>query len=124
MDAMLRIAALRLALVVVSFSGGALGCQSALGGGIDAFHHADYPAAARSFRQAAGDLDAEDAGRYHLYVGLTHLALGNAALAVVHLTQARSAADAVPDYFDTEERARLVGAWRAMGRMPGQPLKP
>lgn len=101
-----------------------LGCQSALGGGIGAFHHADYPSAARSFRRAASDLSADDAGRFHLYTGLTHLALGNAKLAVVHLTQARRTADAEPGYFTTLEHARLLSAWGAMGRMPGQPLAP
>ncbi len=100
-------------------------CQGAFGGGISAFHHADYPLAARELRAAAEvGVQAEDAPRYHLYTGLTHLALGDAALAVVHLTRARTTLDADPEYFSTPERARLLSAWNALGRMPGQTLVP
>ncbi len=100
-------------------------CQGALGGGISAFHHADYPLAARELRAAAEvGVEDEDVARYHLYTGLTHLALGNAALAVGHLTRARTTLDIDPEYFSTPERARLLSAWRALGKMPGQPLVP
>lgn len=102
-----------------------VGCQSALGGGMAAFHHADYPLAARELREASrGGVDSDDAGRYELYSGLTHLALGNSDLAVVHLTQARQVLDRDSEYFSTGERARLMSAWRALGRMPGQSLAP
>lgn len=100
-------------------------CQSALGSGMEAYHHADYPSAARDLRKAeAQGVDAEDAPRYDLYAGLTHLALGNADRAVVHLGRARIALDAHPTYFSVAERARLQSAWRALGRMPGQTLEP
>jgi hypothetical protein len=100
-------------------------CQGAFGGGISAFHHADYPQAARELRAAAEvGVEAEDVARYHLYAGLTHLALGDAALAVGHLTRARTTLDTDPEYFSTPERARLLSAWQALGRMPGQRLLP
>jgi hypothetical protein len=50
------------------------------------------------------------------------LALGNAEPAVIHLSHARSTLDSDPGYFYKDERARLLSAWRALGRMPGQPL--
>lgn len=118
---MATIAAMRVVFVVLC-SSCHWGCQSALGAGVEAFHHADYPTAARSFREATPEVSAHDAGRYHLYTGLTHLALGNAALAIVHLTQARQSADTDASYFTSDERARLSSAWQAMGKMPGQSL--
>lgn len=100
------------------------GCQSALGGGIDAFHHADYPNAARELRTAANEgVALAEAPRYELYTGLTHLALGNADRAIVHLSRARVTLDRDPMYFSAIERARLLSAWRALGRMPGQALQ-
>lgn len=98
-------------------------CQSALGSAVNAFHHADYPMAAREFRAAAAfGVESEDVARFDLYVGLTHLALGNAHLAARHLERARRVLDTDPDYFSKPERARLMSAWRALGKMPGQPL--
>lgn len=103
----------------------ASGCQSALGGGIDAFNHADYPRAVRELRLAAiTGVANEDGPRRDLYTGLTHLALGNTDGAVAHLSRARVAFDANPACFTHAERARLFGAWRALGKMPGQSLAP
>lgn len=101
----------------------ATACHSALGGGINAFHHADYPLAARELRAAAKlGVGTDDTARYDLYAGLTHLALGDAVMAIVHLTRARATLDAEPEYFSKAERARLMSAWQALGKMPGQAL--
>lgn len=98
-------------------------CGGTLNTAVDAYHHADYPHAARAFRQLSRQgVPSEDGGRFHLYCGLNHLALGNAQLAIVHLTHARTTLDHDVTYFSVEERARLMTAWRALGRMPGQPL--
>lgn len=98
-------------------------CQSALGSAVSAFDHADYPLAAREFRAAAAlGVDSEQAARFDLYAGLTHLALGNADLAARHLERARHVLDTEPGYFSKQERARLMSAWRALGKMPGQAL--
>jgi hypothetical protein len=100
------------------------GCQSALGGGIEAYNHADYPRAARELRGVTiAGVDHEDAPRHALYAGLTHLALGNTDGAIAHLSRARITLDTNPTYFSNTERARLLGAWRALGKMPGQPLE-
>jgi hypothetical protein len=101
------------------------GCQGSLRAGIDAFHHADYPLAAREFRAAAASAAAEqDSARFNLYAGLTHLALGNSRLAIAHLTQAQQRMLTRPSSFTKDERARLMSAWRALGKMPGEPLQP
>lgn len=101
-----------------------VGCHSSLRAGVDAFHHADYPLAAREFRAAGTSAAEEDPARFNLYAGLTHLALGNAQLAVVHLTEAQKRMLRQPSSFSKEERARLTSAWRALGKMPGEPLEP
>lgn len=102
-----------------------LGCHSSLGAGVDAFHHADYALAAREFRAAAtSTAAAQDPGRFNLYSGLTHLALGNAPLAVLHLAEAQKRMLSQPSSFTKEERARLTSAWRALGKMPGERLQP
>jgi hypothetical protein len=99
------------------------GCSGSLGAALNAYHRADYPQAAREFRLASRDgLAPGDAGRFHLYCGLNHLALGNADLAMAHLSSARATLDRDADYFSLDERARLSSAWRSLGRMPGQPL--
>jgi hypothetical protein len=99
-------------------------CQSALGAGMDAFDHANYPHAARELRRAAAEgVVQDDAPRYNLYTGLTHLALGDAERASIHLTRAHAAMVSSPTHFTKSERASLLSAWRALGRMPGQPLE-
>jgi hypothetical protein len=102
----------------------ATACGGPLHTAVDAFHHADYPQAAREFRLAGNSgVEPEDAPRFHLYCGLNHLALGNARLAVVHLTHARYTFDNDVLYFSVDERARLLSAWKSLGRMPGQRLE-
>jgi len=99
------------------------GCHSAFEGGMAAFHHADYPRAARELRNAAMQgVSKQDGPRYDLYVGLTHLALGNAGPAVIHLRRARAQLDRDPTYFSLAERARIFSAWRSLGKMPGEAL--
>lgn len=98
-------------------------CGGSLGTAVEAYHHADYPYAARAFRHLLRQgVPPEDAARFHLYCGLNHLALGNAQLAILHLTHARTTLDRDATYFSLDERARLMTAWRALGRMPGQSL--
>jgi hypothetical protein len=99
------------------------GCGATLGSAIHAYDHADYPHAAQQFRKAQKEgLSAEETGRFHLYCGLNHLALGNVRLAIIHLTYARRALDGDATYFALDDRARLMIAWRTLGRMPGQSL--
>lgn len=100
-------------------------CSGSLRTAVDAYNRADYPGAARAFAHVSfDDPQSPELGRFHLYCGLNHLALGNTRLAVVHLTHARATLDQNPLYFSTDERARMLGAWRTLGRMPGQSLLP
>lgn len=115
----LRCFALPALFVLLSASG----CHSSFDGGVAAFHHADYPRAARELRDAAVEgVPEADEPRYDLYVGLTHLALGNAGPAVIHLRRARARLDRDPTYFSLAERARIFSAWQSLGKMPGEDL--
>ncbi len=96
-------------------------CGSALP--LDAYHEGRYPAAADELRALEHDvpsLSPDERARYALYRGLTHLALGDARRADRHLTEAKRALDAHPNWFAVEERGALLAAWRSLGRMPGE----
>lgn len=102
-----------------------VGCQSALGSGLDAYHHANYPLAARELRDARHEgIAADEQPRYELYAGLTDLALGNTRGASDHLSRARRTFERDPNYYTRQECASLQSAWRALGKMPGEPLTP
>jgi hypothetical protein len=90
---------------------------------LGAFEEARYPAAAAEFRRlepTARNFDTPELGRYALFRGLSHLALGDAVAADRWLTIAKRLSDDNPELFDDAERGRLLAAWRSMGRMPSE----
>lgn len=102
----------------------ACACQSSLGASVEAYREARFPDAAAELRTASREpMGAEERALFELYSGLNHLALGNLSLAAQHLSRARARLEARPELFSAEEQGRLFAAWRALGRLPGQPLR-
>ena len=97
-------------------------CAGRLAAAEDAFEEARYPDALRELRKLRdrGTWSAEEHARYALYRGLTHLSLGDARPASLWLGRAHAALEHDAGVFDDGERGRLLSAWRAMGRMPGE----
>jgi hypothetical protein len=114
----------RIPLFCLLFGSSAAGCGGAYGQGLRAFDEGRYPDAVGEFRRAERDFpDWSEARRtrYALYRGLSHLAVGDARETDRWLGYAKAAYDRHPDTFTDEERGRLLAAWRAVGRMPGEP---
>jgi hypothetical protein len=100
-----------------------VGCAGPMSDALGAFEEARYPAAAAEFRRLEPDtneFDAGDFGRYALFRGLSHLALGDAVAADRWLSIAKQLSDDDAELFDDAERGRLMAAWRSMGRMPSE----
>ena len=98
-------------------------CTGPMSDALGAFEEARYPAAAGEFRRlepATHDFDAGELGRYALFRGLSHLALGDAVAAERWLSIAKQLSDDDAELFDDAERGRLMAAWRSMGRMPSE----
>lgn len=101
----------------------ACSCQSSLGASVEAYREARFPDAAAELRAASREpMRAEERIRFDLYSGLNHLALGNLSLAAEHLSRTRAQLEARPELLSAEDQGRLFAAWRALGRLPGQPL--
>lgn len=101
-----------------------LACQSAISDARSAFDEARYADAAVAFRKVrSAELAPDERARLNLYSGLTELALGNLALALPKLSAARAWAELYPDDLSPSEKGRLLSAWDAIGRMPGESLQ-
>jgi hypothetical protein len=99
-------------------------CGGAYRRGLGAFDEGRYPDAVGDFRRAEADFadwSEPKRIRYALYRGLSHLAVGDARETDRWLGYAKAAYDRDPALFTDEERGRLLAAWRAVGRMPGEP---
>lgn len=99
-----------------------MGCGSPLTPARQAFDEARYPDAVAEYRALDArlpELDRDELFEYALYRGLTHLALGDARPAERWLLVAKRLSDASPPLATSEERGRLLSAWRAMGHVPG-----
>jgi hypothetical protein len=110
----------RLFLILVLASG----CGGSLTPALDAFEEGRLPAAAielRALEPRFATLDASSRARYALYRGLVELGLGNAAVADHWLFVAYQADRADPRCFDDRDHGALLSAWRATGRLPGEP---
>jgi hypothetical protein len=100
-----------------------LGCSSPLEEARTSFDEARYPDAVaefRALRPQLGQLERPQLFEYALYRGLSHLALGDAAPASRWLTVAKRLWEESPRLASADERGRLLAAWAAMGRMPGE----
>lgn len=100
----------------------ALGCQSSLSRGVEAYDQSQYPEAISALRRGEGawKVGSEpDRTRYALYRGLTHLALGDAHAAESWLRWARRHVARKSVLLNTRERGQLDAAWRSLGHMPG-----
>lgn len=98
-------------------------CGSALGPALDDLSAGRHPEAAARLEALEPDADRWEPGeraRYALYRGLAHLALGDAVDADRYLSEAHRAVTADPSLLDGAEHGRLLAAWRAVGRMPGE----
>lgn len=110
-----------LALVLLASAVGA--CSSPMSRAKHAFDEGRYPDAAGELRRLEPEVPewSERAkARYALTRGLTHLACGDARLALHWLTDAKRRWEADPSLFDASERGRLIAAWRSMGLMPAE----
>jgi hypothetical protein len=99
-----------------------LGCSSQLAEARTSFDEARYPEAVAQYRALGahlGQLDDSELYRYSLYRGLSHLAMGDAVPAERWLLHAKRFAERSPYLATSEERGRLLAAWRSMGHMPG-----
>jgi hypothetical protein len=100
------------------------GCAGSLAEARDAFEEGRLPAAAvelRALEPKFATFGHETRARYALYRGLVELGLGNAAAADHWLFFAYSADRRDPRCFDDREHGALLSAWRATGRLPGEP---
>lgn len=107
------IGAMRSALLAL-LSVALFACTSSLGRGIALYDRAEYPQALEHLVALEGELPALSAperARYALYRGLTHFALGNAALARPWLEQAKHVYEAEPSVLSDEEAGKLASAW-------------
>ena len=98
------------------------GCSSPVSEARTSFDEARYPDAVaqyRALRPQLPQLAPPELFDYALYRGLSHLALGDAAPASQWLTVAKRLWEESPELADADERGRLLAAWAAMGRMPG-----
>jgi hypothetical protein len=98
-------------------------CGSPLAEARTCFDEGRYPDAIARYRALSPSpsaLPRPELFEYALYRGLSHLALGDAAPAEKWLTLAKRLADASPELASPEQHGRLLSAWRAMGRMPGE----
>jgi len=110
------IAAMRSALLAL-FALALFACTSSLGRGIAHYDRAEYPQALEHLVALEGELStlsAPERARYALYRGLTHFALGNAALAKPWLEEAKRAYEADPGVFSDQEAGQLASAWAHM----------
>jgi hypothetical protein len=101
-------------------------CGGAYRMGLGAFDEGRYPDAVGEFRRAEPEFSHWSESRrirYALYRGLSHLAVGDARETDRWLGYAKAAFDHRPELFTHEERGRLLSAWRAIGRMPGEPAR-
>jgi hypothetical protein len=90
---------------------------------MNAFDEGRYPDAVGDFRRAELNFvgwSAHERARYALYRGLCHLAVGDARETDRWLGYAKAAMDRDPALFSYAEQGRLLAAWRAIGRMPGE----
>jgi hypothetical protein len=100
-----------------------LGCSSPLSEARTSFDEARYPDAVaeyRALRRQVAALPRPQLFEYALYRGLSHLALGDAQPASHWLTVAKRLWEQSPGLANAEQRGRLLSAWAAMGRMPGE----
>ena len=100
------------------------GCAASLTPALDAFEEGRLPAAAvelRALEPKFATLGRQSRARYALYRGLVELGLGNAAAADGWLFFAYRADQADPHCFDDHDHGALLSAWRATGRLPGEP---
>jgi hypothetical protein len=98
-------------------------CSSPLSDARTSFDEGRYPDAVAEYRAlapSAAALPRPELFDYALYRGLSHLALGDAVPAERWLTVAKRLWDASPGLATAEQEGRLLAAWRAMGRMPGE----
>lgn len=88
-----------------------------------ALAEARYPDALvelRALEARAGRRPPRWQAHYALERGLAHLAVGDAASADRWLTQAWAWRERDATLYDEVDTSRLLTAWRAMGRMPGE----
>jgi hypothetical protein len=109
-------------LVLLASVSLAMGCQSRLGAGVEAYDQSRYPEAIAELRR--GEVTWHSArkrerARYALYRGLTHLALGDARAAETWLRWARRRVSRHAELLNARERGQLDAAWRSLGHMPG-----
>jgi hypothetical protein len=100
-----------------------LGCSSPLSEARTSFDEARYPDAVSEYRALRPQISAlprPQLFEYALYRGLSHLALGDATPAQHWLTVAKRLWEESPELADADQRGRLMSAWSAMGRMPGE----
>jgi hypothetical protein len=100
-----------------------IGCASPLTEARTSFDEGRYPDAVAEYRAlapGAAQLPRPELFDYALYRGLSHLALGDSAPAQKWLTLAKRLSDGTPGLATAEQEGRLLAAWRAMGRMPGE----
>jgi hypothetical protein len=100
-----------------------LGCSSPLSEARASFDEARYPDAVSEYRALRPQISAlprPQLFEYALYRGLSHLALGDATPAQHWLTVAKRLWEESPELADADQRGRLMSAWSAMGRMPGE----
>lgn len=98
-------------------------CSRDLSAARAAFREGRLPEAARSLRALEADaarFPPAERARYALYCGLTHLGLGDAALARRFLAEAFALEARYPGVLDRSERGALDAAQRSMGVSPGQ----
>jgi hypothetical protein len=99
-------------------------CGGALAPALDALEEGRLPAAAGELRALEPEVPAfgpHTRARYALYRGLVELGLGNARTADHWLFLAFRADQRDPHCFDDREHGALLSAWRATGRLPGEP---
>jgi hypothetical protein len=100
------------------------GCAGFLAPARAAFEEGRLPAAAvelRALEPKFATLSGGARARYALYRGLVELGLGNASAADRWLFFAYGADRRDPRCFDDREHGALLSAWRATGRLPGEP---
>ena len=105
-----------------ALAGLALACSSPLGEVQTSFAEARYPDAVAQYRKLGTqlpELEQAELYRYALYRGLSHLAIGDAVPAERWLLYAKRLSERTPSLASSEERGRLLAAWRSMGHMPG-----
>ncbi len=112
-----------LATFIVPLTHSLLACSSPLAEARSSFGEARYPEAMEQYRVLSSvvpQLAPDELFQYALYRGLCHLALGDAKPASRWLALAKRLAEEAPELAATEERSRLLSAWRSLGYMPGE----